>query len=500
MSKKRGRTTSLGNGEYGTVTLAVAGQVSKRPKPRAPLPEDQVREATALAALSGHPHVVRLIGLRTSGSVYHYHMRLERMEENLHQFLARVNRTQGVQPASFWMPFLEQILKALAATHDLRLVHCDLKLENVLVTNGLVKVCDYGLARTAVFPGSESAAAVHYRPPELLAPDSLMPLGDRWPAAPASTVDLWSFGILVLALCGRIFTHVKKNQELLHLAQLLAVLDHGETGRAYADKAAVYASLARAAQRQGLQKAADLLLLSSTEALETALQRATQHPFEPATLAGLRACLQIDPSKRAACARTVARLFGLAPEPPLAPRVQPAAASLGDLENEARNAFLPGLLREIAKLLALTLVHSKEHLVLAFRIARAFVQRCATLPCEKQAAVGAYLFSAQLTIGGDRALPAQHLFYPDWNYERKALQCLNLVFESTHTCVFETNTFPDDVRAWVLAEFMFDTVQCTEAYRAIAPHPPERAEFIESSSFFKGLAPGFFPVVSVRRA
>jgi len=498
MSKKRVRTSSLGNGEYGTITPAVAGQVSKRPKPRAPLPEDQVREATALAALSGHPHVVRFISLQSSGCRFHYHIRLERMEENLREFLIRVNKSKGVQPASFWMPVLEQILKALAATHDLRLAHCDLKPENVLITNGLVKVCDFGLARTSVFPGSESAAAVHYRPPELLAPDGVMPDKDKWPLAPASTVDLWSFGILVLALCGRIFRHVAHKQELLHLSQLFLILDHGETGRAYSDKEAVYAALKAAAEAQGLpQEAADNLSRSEgeSETLEVALARATRHRFEPHVLAGLRACLHIDPSKRAKCARTVARIFKLEPEPALTPRLDVFSVPVNDVD--ARNALLPGVLREIAKLMALTLVKSEEHLVLAFRIARAFLQRCATVPCEKQLAVGAYLFAAQLTVGSERALQPRELFYPDWNYEQRGLRCLDLIFAETHAHVFANNTFPTNVRAWVLSELVFDTIEGTEADREMAPHPPARAELVESSSVFLNLAPGFFPLVDL---
>ena len=259
----------------------------------------------------------------------------------------------------------------------------------------------------------------------------------------------------------------------------------------------MYAVLKAAAEAQGLpHEAADNL--SRSETLEAALARATRHRFEPHVLAGLRACLHVDPSKRARCARTVARIFKLEPEPTLTPRLDVSSFSSFSVNDvDARNALLPGVLREIAKLMALTLVKSEEHLVLAFRIARAFLQRCATVPCEKQLAVGAYLFAAQLTVGSERALQPRELFYPDWNYEQRGLRCLDLIFTETYAHVFANNTFPASVRAWVLSELVFDTIEGTEADREIAPHPPARAELVESSSVFLNLAPGFFPLVDL---
>lgn len=87
-----------------------------------------------------------------------------------------------------------QLVEALAYLHSRMIVHRDLKLENVIVTDCLkVKLCDFGLStffskneRLDEFCGSE-----HYISPEILA--------GREYDGPAN--DVWTLGICILKMC-----------------------------------------------------------------------------------------------------------------------------------------------------------------------------------------------------------------------------------------------------------------------------------------------------------
>ncbi|XP_059821472.1 cyclin-dependent kinase-like 2 isoform X2 [Hypanus sabinus] len=72
--------------------------------------------------------------------------------------------------------YLLQILRGLAFCHSHNIIHRDIKLENILVSDGSVlKLCDFGFARTLAAPGeahTEYVATRWYRAPELLVGDS----------------------------------------------------------------------------------------------------------------------------------------------------------------------------------------------------------------------------------------------------------------------------------------------------------------------------------------
>ncbi len=87
-----------------------------------------------------------------------------------------------------------QICRALAYLHSRKVIHFDLKPANVLVTNGVVKVLDFGLAGAR--PTVESGHVVgtpHYMAPELAARDRV---ADH-------RVDLYSLGIMLFQLVCR---------------------------------------------------------------------------------------------------------------------------------------------------------------------------------------------------------------------------------------------------------------------------------------------------------
>merc|ERR1711971_316412 len=83
---------------------------------------------------------------------------------------------------------LKQLLSAMCHLHDRWVMHRDLKTSNILLTNGgILKVCDFGLARHYGEPDriyTRNVITLWYRAPELL-------MGQR---RYTTAVDIWSIG------------------------------------------------------------------------------------------------------------------------------------------------------------------------------------------------------------------------------------------------------------------------------------------------------------------
>ncbi|XP_072552475.1 cyclin-dependent kinase-like 4 [Salminus brasiliensis] len=90
--------------------------------------------------------------------------------------------------------YLYQILRAISFCHQHHIIHRDVKPENVLVSQqGVVKLCDFGFARTMAAPGevyTDYVATRWYRAPELL-------VGD---AKYDKAVDVWATGCLFVEM------------------------------------------------------------------------------------------------------------------------------------------------------------------------------------------------------------------------------------------------------------------------------------------------------------
>ena len=162
----------LGRGGMGVVYLATDTRLDRQVAIKA-LPADLgadpdrlarlQREAKVLASLN-HPNVGGIHGLeQADGQQY---LILEYIEgETLADRLAA-----GPIPAVDALTLAKQIAEALEVAHEKGIIHRDLKPGNVMVTaDGVIKVLDFGLARTADGAGSSSAVA---------APDSpTVPMG-----------------------------------------------------------------------------------------------------------------------------------------------------------------------------------------------------------------------------------------------------------------------------------------------------------------------------------
>jgi len=153
------------------------------------VPSTAVREISLLKELSRHRNIVKLI------EVVHCDQKLYLVFEFLQQDLKKyIDSTTGfVQPALV-KSYMWQLLKGIDYCHAHRVLHRDLKPQNLLIDrDGDLKLADFGLARAIGIPVrtyTHEVVTLWYRAPEIL-------LGGKQYSTP---VDVWSIGCIMVEL------------------------------------------------------------------------------------------------------------------------------------------------------------------------------------------------------------------------------------------------------------------------------------------------------------
>ncbi|XP_068202796.1 cyclin-dependent kinase 4-like [Palaemon carinicauda] len=206
----------IGNGAYGTVYLARDRNNTDRAvalkKIRITLHEDigvpvnAVREIALLKQLERfeHPNIVRLLdicqGRVETGPRSEREQRLnlvlvfEYVDQDLDHYLKRCP-SPGLEPARI-KNLMHQILCGVDFLHSNRVIHRDLKPQNILVDRaGRVKIADFGLARIYDFNMrlTTQVVTLWYRAPEILLSNTY-----------ATPSDLWSCGCIFAELFRRV--------------------------------------------------------------------------------------------------------------------------------------------------------------------------------------------------------------------------------------------------------------------------------------------------------
>eukprot|EP01134_Creolimax_fragrantissima_P003559 CFRG3559T1 len=187
-----GRT--LGTGSHGKVKLAthkLSGvKVALKITERNTINENKeiLSEIRALRSLK-HPNIVRLYDVIETDRAIILVLELLEGGELFDYIMARTHLSEKDA-----RPFARQILAGLFYCHNQRVVHRDLKLENMLLdSNGRIKIADFGYSNIYnteaglmdTFVGSAAYAA-----PEILANEQYV--------GPAT--DVWSFGVVLYSL------------------------------------------------------------------------------------------------------------------------------------------------------------------------------------------------------------------------------------------------------------------------------------------------------------
>jgi serine/threonine protein kinase len=197
---------AIGTGAYGTVYKAQDlknEEIVAMKKVRIALTEDGVpmsvlREISLLRHLGkyNHPNIVRRMDI-CHGPRYDREMVLylvfEHVDQDLNSYLEKCP-WPGL-PQERIKDLMWQILCGVDFLHSHRIVHRDIKPQNILVSNsGTIKLADFGLAR--IYDSNalltSTVVTLWYRSPEVL-------LGTSY----ATPVDLWSCGCIFAELFTR---------------------------------------------------------------------------------------------------------------------------------------------------------------------------------------------------------------------------------------------------------------------------------------------------------
>uniref|UniRef100_A0A8C8SUD6 cyclin-dependent kinase n=1 Tax=Pelusios castaneus TaxID=367368 RepID=A0A8C8SUD6_9SAUR len=194
------KVEKIGEGTYGVVYKArnrQTGQLVALKKIRLDsetegVPSTAIREISLLKELK-HPNIVRLL------DVVHSQKRLYLVFEYLNQDLKKYmdSSQAGELPLSLVKSYLFQLLQGVNFCHSHRVIHRDLKPQNLLINEmGAIKLADFGLARAFGVPlrtYTHEVVTLWYRAPEIL-------LGCKYYS---TAVDVWSIGCIFAEMVTR---------------------------------------------------------------------------------------------------------------------------------------------------------------------------------------------------------------------------------------------------------------------------------------------------------
>lgn len=209
----------IGEGTYGIVYRArdtksneiVALKKVRMDQEKDGLPVSGLREIEILMSCN-HENIVRLNEVVVGKSLESIFLTMEYCEQDLASLLDNMTAPFSESEVKC---IVIQVLKGLQYLHTRYIVHRDLKVSNLLMTDkGCVKIADFGLARHFGFPPkamTPQVVTLWYRAPELL-------LGAQ---VHSTAIDMWAVGCIL----GELLGHKPLLPGTTEIAQIELIID-----------------------------------------------------------------------------------------------------------------------------------------------------------------------------------------------------------------------------------------------------------------------------------
>lgn len=144
---------------------------------------NQLREVQALRRLNPHPNIIDMLSVNYDPATRRLDLVCELMEMNIYE---RIKGRKHHLPEELVKSYTFQLCKALDHMHRNGIFHRDVKPENVLIRDEVLKLADFGSCRGIYSkpPFTEYISTRWYRPPECLLTDGHY----------SFKMDMWSVG------------------------------------------------------------------------------------------------------------------------------------------------------------------------------------------------------------------------------------------------------------------------------------------------------------------
>lgn len=168
-------------------------------------------EARSIANLS-HPNIVIVHDVDSDGPTHYIVMELVNGSD-----LKKVIRTHGALPLNRALNLSIQISRGLGFAHRARIVHADVKPQNLLLAqNDVVKITDFGIAQAFSDTQPAQRATVVWGSPHYFAPEQAQ--GEK----PTAAADVYSIGIVMFEMLTGRLPYTGASQQDLAMAHIQA--------------------------------------------------------------------------------------------------------------------------------------------------------------------------------------------------------------------------------------------------------------------------------------
>jgi serine/threonine protein kinase len=151
-------------------------------------PWEERRVASILIAAGGHPNVLRFQNYFLHQKKWLFFVMEFCKGGDLFESMSKLPNQRFEERQALRM--ITQVVRGVQFLHENDVAHRDLSLENVLLQDGICKICDFGLSTNSRRICTEKVGKAYYMAPEVEAETAYDPM----------TADIWSLGIMLFMM------------------------------------------------------------------------------------------------------------------------------------------------------------------------------------------------------------------------------------------------------------------------------------------------------------